>query len=434
MRFAGRERIRFFVLAGVIMVLGLGSLVYILLQQRIGNPLVDTYTVTAELPEADGVVGGLGQPVNVAGVRVGSVTDSALVDDVALVTMEIEKDLLPAVHEGASVQLEPITPLEDMQIDLDPGDPSAPELADGEGIPLANNSSPVPLSNVLATLDADTRSYLKALIDAVGGGTKGRGADIRAALRAMGPTTRQVGRITSAIDARRKELARLVTNLAELAKAATRDEELASLVAAGNSTLAAIASEDQALDASLEKLSGTLETTRSTLTNAGEFSRRLGPALRAVRPGVERLPKTMSALAPFVREAADSLASDVRPLIGELQPLARDLAPPLQSLKGASPDLWDSLQALQFTMNVLAYNPPGRDEGGLFWADWFAHNANSAFGAIGDAHGRSARSMILANCQQWAGIDGDLSTLLMVASGVSTICPITRSPDDIPRP
>ncbi len=251
---------------------------------------------------------------------------------------------------------------------------------------------------------------------------------MRATFRAMAPTARQVREITAALDGRRRELARLTTNLGKVTAAAARDEQLATLVAAGDETLRSIASEDQALDAALRKLPSTLGQTRTALENAGKFSDQLGPALAAIRPAIARLPETLDAIEPFARTATTGLRSEIRPMIRKLQPVAGDLRAPLTSLTEASPEIWDTVKSLQFGLNTFAYNPPGRDEGGLFWTDWFAHNANSAFGSIGDAHGRTARSMVLANCQQWAGLSGDVSTVLQIATGISTICPVSKPP------
>lgn len=434
MRFTGRQRLRFFVLLATIAVLGTVSLVYVLEKQRFHNPFVDVYEVKAELPEADGVVSGLGQPVNVAGVRVGSITEVDLVDGVGVVTLEIERDKLPALHRGASVRLEPITPLKDMQLDLDPGDPDKPRLAEGATLPVGSASSPVPLHTLLNELDDDTREYVQALLEGIGRGTEGRGDDLRKALAALAPTTRQVRRIAQAVDGRRRDLARLVTNLSKVSAAAADGNHLAALVAGGQKTMEAVAAQEAELGTALRRLPGVLDTTRKTFEQAGPFAGDLEKAVRSIRPAVDRLPAALEELEPFTRSATQDLRRDIRPFLRSLQPVVRDVSAPLQAITKAAPDIWDTLQSLRYGLNVLAYNPEGRDEGGLFWLAWMAHNANSAFGAIGDAHGRAARAVILANCQQWAGLVGELSTILKIVTGVAGICPETRSPDDVARP
>ena len=52
---------------------------------------------------------------------------------------------------------------------------------------------------------------------------------------------------------------------------------------------------------------------------------------------------------------------------------------------------------LNRVVNVLAYNPPGSEEGYLFWAAWFFHNAASIL-SIQDAHGATWRGLIMFGC------------------------------------
>ena len=41
---------------------------------------------------------------------------------------------------------------------------------------------------------------------------------------------------------------------------------------------------------------------------------------------------------------------------------------------------------LNYLANELGYNPPGSEEGYLFWLSWFAHNADSLFSVSTEAH------------------------------------------------
>ncbi len=66
--------------------------VLILQSQRLANPFASYYTINAEFPSATAVVAGLGEPVNVAGVRVGSITGTSLRGGVAVIHMQIDPD------------------------------------------------------------------------------------------------------------------------------------------------------------------------------------------------------------------------------------------------------------------------------------------------------------------------------------------------------
>lgn len=412
-----RSYLRFLVILVVVGGLGISGSVYILVQQEASLPFRDVYTVKAEFAEADGVVDGIGQPVNVAGVRVGSVTDARLVDGRALLTLELERDQLPRVYDDATAVLEPITPLEDLQIELDPGRPPGRPLAPGGVLGVERTSEPVPISDLLSTLDRDTRTFLSSLIASVDQGTRNRGPDIRRMLRTLGPTTAQVGRINGALAARRTELARLVHNLAVVTRAASRDRQLTDVVVAGNQTLGALAEQDGSLRASIAKLAPTLAVTRSTLVNLEPFARKLGPTLTRLQPAVRRLPATFAALRPFADTASSTLRRDLRPLITEAQPLLRVARPAVESLAAATPELARSFQVLNYLGNELAYNPPGDDEGFLFWLSWFVHNWNSVF-ATGDAHGGIGRATQIANCQSLKG-----APQLQRVLGLAGACP-----------
>lgn len=411
--------------AVLVAVLGCVAAGYILVQQRLEVPGRDVYDIHVELPEADGVVPGLGQPVLVSGVKVGSITGAERRRGRALVTLTIDRGELRTVHADASAMLEPISPLKDMRLDLDPGRPSAPPMEPGGTIPIARASSPVPLSTLLSNLDADTRGFLTSLLGSTARGVAGRGEDMRRALRALGPSTRQLREVSEALATRRRSLARLVHNLSAVTRAASRDRELASLVQAGNATLATLADADRPLRDALDQLPETLGLTERTLVRTGRFAGELAPALSSLTPAVRRLPSTLADVRRFARATSATLSEQLRPLTTEARPLVGDLGRASTDLTTLAPQLRRTTDALRYTANTLAYNPPGNDEGGLFWAPWFAHNWNSTFGTA-DAHGGIGRAMVMLNCSQLTAPSSAASTVTQLLLGADNICPANR--------
>lgn len=406
-------------------ILGIASAAYVLLNQGSGSDrFADSYEIKVSFTAADGVSSGVGQPVNVAGVKVGSITGTAFgPDGNAVVTMRIRRDELPRVYADATASLEPITPLKDLRIDLNPGRPPARRLSEGATIDVARTQTPVPLQSLLASLDADSRSYVSALLASLDQGTKGRGGDLRRALVALGPTTEQAGRITAKLKRRRRDLARLVSNLAVVTRAASRDDQLAEVVQAGNATLQAIATQDAPLRESIKRLPPTLRSTTSTLGYAAQFSDELKPALDALLPAVRRLPSTLRDIRPFTDQTTVSLKRDLRPLVREAQPLARSLGRATPRLSALSPDMASVLQALRYTVNELAYNPPGTNEGFLFWGSWFFHNWQSLV-STEDAHGMLGRATFMTSCTPLASqIDAEIQALYKAALGLTNACP-----------
>jgi phospholipid/cholesterol/gamma-HCH transport system substrate-binding protein len=394
-----RIYIRFLVVIAVLGTTGLAASAYLLFKQRVPVPFQDVYTVKAEFTSADAIVGGLGQPVNVVGVKVGQVTGAKLVDGRAVVTLEIKRDKVARLYRDATAVIEPITPLDDMQIELDPGTPAARPLGKDGVLGVNQTAPPVPLSDLMRTLDGDTRGFLTSLIASLGTGVGDRGPDTRRMLRALGPTTHQAGQIARAAAGRRAALSRLVHNLARVTKAASEDRQLASLVAAGNQTLETIADHEAPLRRALEGLPPTLAVTRSTLTRLEPFARNLDPALRALLPSVRALPSTLAVLKPFSAEAATTLRRDVRPFVRDASPLVRKLAPSVAALTPGLPRLTRSFQILDYTANELAFNPDpgGKNQGFLFWLAWGLHNFDSVI-SLGDAHGGIGRAQVIANC------------------------------------
>ncbi|WP_205695490.1 MlaD family protein [Conexibacter sp. SYSU D00693] len=399
---------------------GVAALSYLFVMQRGPVPLRDTYEVKAQFTDANGVVGGLGQPVNVAGVKVGAVTRSE-VDEAgnAVVTMAIERDELPRVHDDARATLEPITPLKDMQVELSPGTASRPALRDGAVIGEGSTTSPAELSTLLSALDGDTRAYLQTLLRSLQVGTRDRALNLRLMFRALGPTARQAGELADAVAGRRRELARLVSNLARVTRAASDDRQLARLVQAGDRTLSAVAEQDRALGATLDELPSTLQVTLSSLDHTAAFARRLAPTTRALTPSLRALPAALSPATSFGAATSRALRTQVRPFVREAQPLVRDLTPAATKLAEQAQPLTTVTRMTNYILNELAYNPPGNDEGNLFWLAYFFHNFGSAF-TLGDAHGPIGSAMALVSCSQLtASAPGQLIGLL---TGAASAC------------
>jgi phospholipid/cholesterol/gamma-HCH transport system substrate-binding protein len=418
MRSPRRTYIRFLIVFIVLGGAGVAAAVYTVIKQRVSLPFTSTYDVNAAFTAANGVLTGVGQPVDVSGVNVGQVVAASLDHGVAIVTLQINRDQLPHVYADADATLEPITPLGDMQIDLDPGTSSAGAMPSGRTITVGETSAPVPLSDLLSTLDSDTRDYLTSLIASLAQGTAGRGPDIRRILADFGPTVSDVGAISRALSARRTELAELVHNLAIVTSAAAGDRELASLVVAGDQTVRAVAAQDAPLRQAIGLLPGTLALTRTTLSALAPFAQQLGQTTDALEPAVRRAPATLGDLSRFAAAGSDAITRGIAPFVGAAEPLARELVPTVGRLLSATPYLSGSFQVLEYLVNELAYNPDqGDNQGFLFWFSWFVHNLNSVT-SFADANGGIGRAAPLATCY---GLQDDKQ--LQGLFGVTGLCP-----------
>ena len=285
---------RYLMILIVLMIVGTAAGFWILLQQRLPNPFQTVYTINAEFPTVDAVQPGLGEPVQVAGVRVGEITGTSLENGLGVIHMAIFPSDLPHLYRNASANLIPNSPLKDMEVDMSPGTPSAGVLPTGGTIPVSQTTSPIDSDDLLDSLDADTRQWFGSLVADLGRGLKGRGTDLHQVLVALGPTATQLRQIGDLLAARRHELASLIHNLGVVTEATSvKDAQLQEVVDAGDSTLHALASQDVALRQAIERLPGTLDTTRTTLVNVTSLANALGPTATALVPTARRLPSTL---------------------------------------------------------------------------------------------------------------------------------------------
>ncbi len=290
-----RKHARDFLALAFVALIGLGVGGYILSNQRfyppewvpvVGSDFVD---VDAVLSNAQAVVPGQGQTVNIAGVKVGEIGKVTLENGRATVQMKIRRKYLP-LYNDASILLRPKTGLKDMYLELDPGNPRTGKLAKGRAVPLARTLPDVNPDEFLASLDGDTQAYLRVLLNSGAEAFEGDApAELRQTFKRFEPTTRDIDKITKQLSLRRKNVRRAIHNFQEVATAlGERDTQLSQFVDSSNANFQAIASQEGNLRRSLELLPGTLKQTTTTLTDVDALASQLGPALGKLRPGRPR--------------------------------------------------------------------------------------------------------------------------------------------------
>src|SRR4051794_21802163 len=215
---------RWLVVIGALVVVATVCGIWILVNQRLQTPLDHHYTVRVEFETTAGLSPGLGNPVNVSGVRVGEIGSVTLRSGGSQVQLRIDPNKLPAVHRDARALPVPHTPLEDLQVELQPGTAHAGVMPDNGLIGIGRTQSPRNADEFLAVLDTDTRALFQALVGSLDEGTKGRTRQIRALLRAFEPTAKDLRAVSSSLTARRTELRRLVHNLSLLTRSVRRGD------------------------------------------------------------------------------------------------------------------------------------------------------------------------------------------------------------------
>ena len=398
-----RREIRYLAIIGAFMVLAGVIALYIVRQERLRFPWEDRLQVTAEFSSAQAVTPGQGQSVNIAGVKVGEIGKVELKDGRALVRMDLEEKRSGPVYRNARLLLRPKTGLADMSIQMEPGSPepgvpAAGRLHDGDVIPAAQTAPHVNPDEVFAGLDADVRRYLAVLVNAGGEGLEGNGERLRAIFEASEPTLAEARQVTAAVADRRAKLRRLVSNLRRIGAAtAGKDRELASLVRSTSAVVDTVGAREAQLGEAVERLPGAVGATRDALAEIKPLAEELGPAAEELRPMARELAPALRSVRPLLADAAPIARDRVRPLVREAVPLLEDLNPAVADVNTTLDPLIATAKDANYTVNELLYNPPGPEEGYLFWAAWFVHNASSIL-TVEDAHGAVWRGLAMVGC------------------------------------
>jgi phospholipid/cholesterol/gamma-HCH transport system substrate-binding protein len=370
---------------------------YILENQRLRFPIIEPepFELKGTFETAQAVTPGQGQTVRVAGVRIGDIAKAELKDGRAVITMEIDRKYDDLVRENATALLRPKTGLKDMFIELNPGTKDAPLAKEGFNLPIANTLPDVNPDEFFASLDTDTRDYLKLLLQGARKGLENNGDDLREVLKRFEPTYRDLAAVSTEVKSRRVELRRLINSLQRLnTELGSRDDDLAQLVDSSQRVFRAFANERTNVSATVAELPGALQELETNLAKVRRMATVLRPAADQIRPAVRALNRSNSATAPFAREAAPLIERDIRPFVREARPLIRDLNPAAKDLVDGEPGLKRTFKVLNHFFNMLAHNPGGRqgpevngrDEGYLFYLAWVGHQTNNLFNNA-DAHG-----------------------------------------------
>jgi phospholipid/cholesterol/gamma-HCH transport system substrate-binding protein len=390
---------------------------YILKHQPSFNFGQSYYTVYAQFATGAAVTGGQGQAVTIAGVQVGQVGGVSLQNGRAVVTMNIYKKYAP-IYRDATVLLRPRTPLKDMYLALDPGTRRAGAIPNGGTLGPANTEPDVDVSEILSSLDADTRNYLILLLSGGAGAFHDPGstgpapspravADLRGTLKRFEPLSRDTLSFTKLLALRQANLRRAIHNLNLVANSLGGvDSEFASLITSSDTNFSAISAEDQQLRQTLALFPPTLQQTTTTLGKVAAFSNASATTLHALLPFAQNLGPALRASQPLFRDTTPVIANQLRPFSVAVQPVAHELAGAGATLSKAIPDLSKAIGVLNVLFNTLA-NKPKSGQSYLFWGSWLSHIANSLTSAQ-DANGGVVQGIFMGTCAELNFFEGQL--------------------------
>lgn len=411
MRSAIRKHLRDFIAIVALVVIAAGVGLYVLAHQRTTLPGWvpifgrDFFTLKGEFSTAQAVTPGQGQTVDIAGVQVGEITNVDLKGGLAVVTMHV-KPKYSRIYPNATMLLRPKTGLKDMIVELNPGTRAGgARVRSGYTVPVSNTLPDVNLDEILSNLDGDTRTYLQLLLNGAATGLQGQGGTLGQVFRRFDPTARYTAEITRLLAQRRRNIQRAIRNFGMFTQAlAARDQQLGSFVDNSNTVFQHFAHQDANLQQTIRLLPSALRATNDALAKARAFADQAGPALQALRPGARALGPSLRQARPFFRETTPIIEHQIRPFTRAALPVVKTLRPAAADFAAATPDLTTTFRVLNAFLNGLAYNPPGKAEGYLFYLAWLNHITNSVFTSQ-DAEGPIRRGIVMVDCSLLSGVN-----------------------------
>jgi ABC-type transporter Mla subunit MlaD len=295
--------------------------------------------------------------VRIAGVKVGEVVSVKRLgssSQAGLVTMDINRNGLP-IHADATINVKPRIFLEgNFYVDLHPGTAAARVLPSGSTLSAAQASGPVQLDRVLADLQGDSRKNLQTLLQGIGLALNGApnsaqdavqdpsvrgltgGQALNASLKYSTDAFRASAIVNDALlGIQPHDLSGVVRgNEQVLSALAASGNQLPALVENFNATLAALASRQADLGATIAALPPWLQATNRAL---GPLNASFAPTQRlagALIPGVSQLDDTIGTALPWLRESIALMSQhDLGGLLTDLTPAVQNTSNSISATK-----------------------------------------------------------------------------------------------------
>jgi phospholipid/cholesterol/gamma-HCH transport system substrate-binding protein len=343
-----------------------------------------------------------GNEVKVGGLPVGKITDITLSkDNQANVKVTVNDDFAP-LHEGTTAVVR-VTSLPSVANRY-----NAPELDDGGVIQLDKTTNAVDLDQLFNALEPKTRKGLQGVLQGFATWYAGQSDNLGKSFKYFGPSLQSFSRVMEELGRDQQAFTDLVVNGARATTAiAARRDDLANLVTNGNGFARALGTENVALDqalsifpATLQQGSTTFQTLRSTLKDLNRLTNVSKPAVKG--------------LAPFLLKFAN-LFKEFGPVFEDFRYIVRNPGPhndatdqmrqmpALERL--AATNTKNSVAALKQSQEVIEFLRPYAPD----LAGWITHFATVP--GYYDANGHYARVLPIFNAFSYDEPNNQLNPL-----------------------
>lgn len=298
-----------------------------------------SYDLEVRVPTAASLA--TGSKVTIAGLRAGRVTSvERATGGGAVIGLELDDKYRPVpVDSTAALRLHSL--VGETYVEIEPGSARA-ELPEGATVRLQQDSEYVDSDQILSVLRGGVRRRARALVQGLGGGLRNRGAKLNRIVGGVSDTFDAGADMMQTLRADHERIARLVDNVGLVAATiGERGESVRALGRGLRTSLAAIASRDDALRQMLALLPTTLDRVRTTSLTLSRVSRHAGPELLRLADAVGSLRPAIALLRPAARagrSAVDEIgraASPLRETLAALRRLSRPAAAALPQVHAA---------------------------------------------------------------------------------------------------
>lgn len=312
----------------------------------------DGYQFTVPFKEA----GQLAQEadVRISGVRVGTVKKIEAIPETGRsnVTVQMQPEYSP-IPTDSRAMLRSKTLLGETYLELTPGNPDGPFLADNGTLPPGNIKPSVELDEIIQAFDPKTRAAFQVWQQQQAIAGLGRGQDINDAFAQFAPLEQEVTSLGTVLNSNAPQLSRLVSSTGTVfASLSARDRQLASLIENSNAVFSTTAQRNQQLAQTFVALPAFQRESRQTLTRLVRFANDTNPLVTQLQPVALQLNPTMkqlnnvapqlyglfNGLGPAIDAAKTGLPAtnafleEAAPFIGATDPLAANFNPLFQFL------------------------------------------------------------------------------------------------------
>ena len=271
------------------------------------------YEMSAEFNQAENL--GSQADVRISGVNVGKVISVGLDRRTGLTraVMEISPQFAPRPADTRAI-LRQKTLLGETYVELSPGSPTGPKLADGATLPKGQIAPTVQLDQILSAFDPATRQAFETWMQQQGTALTGRGQDLNAALAELYPFATNVDSVLAVLNRDSAATSTLLNDGGQVLAAVTRSPAaLQQLVTNANTTFSATAAQAAALAATIKAFPPFLGATKTTIDRVSRFAATTKPLVDELRPAAVQLSPALESLAVLAPEL-NSLLVNIGPL------------------------------------------------------------------------------------------------------------------------